>query len=158
MRRSRSRLFVRPGILMIILFILVRCIPGSDLSSIKIQETGGLSLQGLAETIQINNCGGETEIEQNIQQMHQIDVSNISSKDNIRALKDIIAEHYAKEYGATKDINLRIPPKTNMEFVIAWIFETHDGIVTDKKNLEQATYMIKLAFGVGPVSSTDLGC
>ena len=158
MRKLQSNFIARLCMLMTILFILVRCTAGSEISSIDIQESDDQSLQGLAETIRINNCGGETEIEQNIQQLHEISVSNVSTKQNIQVLKDAVAAHYAKDYGATRDISLTVPPNTDKEFVIAWMYETHSGILVDRASREQGTYTIKISFGVGAVSSTNLGC
>jgi len=158
MRRLQSSSLARLGMLMTILFILVRCTTGSGISSIKIQESGDRSLQGLAETVQINNCSGEMMIEQKIQQLHEINISNVSSEQNIQDLKDAVVAHYADDYGASGDISLTVPPKTHKEFVIAWMYETHRGILVDRENREHASYTIRMAFGVGVVSSTNLGC
>ena len=158
MRRLRSSLIARLGMLMTILFIIVRCAAESGISSIEIQESGNRSLQGLAETVRINNCNGETTIEQKIQQLHEINVSNVSSEQNIQDLKDAVAAHYADDYGASRDISLITPPNTHKEFVIAWMFETRSGTVMLKGKSEQTTYTIRISFGVGAVSSADLGC
>ena len=158
MRGLQSSLIARLGMLMTILFILVRCTAGSGISSIEIQESEDRSLQGLAETVRINNCGGETVVEQKIQQLHEIIVSNLSLKQNIQDLKDAVSAHYADDYGASRDIRLKVPPKTHKAFVIAWMFETRSGTVIVNGKSEQATYTIKISFGVGAVSSADLGC
>ena len=158
MRRLKSSLIARLGMLITILFILVRCTAGLGISSIKIEESGDRSLQGLAETVRINNCNGETTIEQKIQKLHEINISNVSSEQNIQDLKDAVAAHYADDYGASREISITVPPKTYKEFVIAWMFETRSGTLMVKGKSEQATYTIKISIGVGAVSSADLGC
>ncbi|MCI0556343.1 MAG: hypothetical protein L0287_35830 [Anaerolineae bacterium] len=141
-----------------ILFVLVRCASKPEISSIEIQETDDRSLQGIGETIRINNCGGEAKIEQNIQQLHEIRVSGLSPELNTQVLREAVAAHYAKDYGTSRDISLIIPPNTHKEIVIAWMYETRSGVLIVKGKSEQPTFTIKIAFGVGPVASTDLGC
>jgi len=159
MERSCSSIPARPGLLVTILFFLLEgCTSASGITSFGIQESNDRSLQGLAETVRINNCEGEMTVAQNIEHFHEISVSDASSDQSPQKLIDAVAAHYADDFGASRDISLTVPPKTRKEFVIAWMYETHRGIIVDRENRQLASYSIRIAFGVGVVYSADLGC
>jgi hypothetical protein len=138
------------------LVVTVLLLNSCNSPDIQVLEVDSKSISS-TETVHMNNCGGKDSSEQTAQRNFAVGLElNPQSKVDYTAIENIVTGKYGVDKDTTRSQLLKAPPGTDMEFILKWSEEVHNGNVS--ADVIIGKYSVHTPLTVELVSSRDLGC